>query len=66
LTTDGYLDQNGGAKDFPLGKKRFTKLVEGCQSLPLNEQKTYFMEQLALYQGNNDRNDDVTLLSFRF
>jgi PAS domain S-box-containing protein len=66
LTTDGYLDQNGGEKGFPLGKKRFTKLVENCQSLPLNEQKAYFVEQLALYQGNNDRNDDVTLLSFRF
>jgi serine phosphatase RsbU (regulator of sigma subunit) len=66
LTTDGYLDQNGGEKSFPLGKKRFIKLVEACQTLPLSEQKTYFMEQLALYQGNNDRNDDVTLLSFRF
>ena len=23
LTTDGYLDQNGGDKSFPFGKKRF-------------------------------------------
>ncbi len=66
LTTDGYLDQNGGEKGFPLGKKRFLKVAESCQSLPLNEQKGVFEAALLDYQGDNHRNDDVTLLSMRF
>ena len=66
LTTDGYVDQNGGEKGFPLGKKRFLKVAESCQSLPLNEQKAVFEAALLDYQGDHDRNDDVTVLSMRF
>ncbi len=66
LTTDGYVDQNGGEKGFPLGKKRFLKVAESCQSLPLNEQKAVFEAALLDYQGGHDRNDDVTVLSMRF
>ena len=28
LTTDGYLDQNGGEKSFPFNKKRFKALLD--------------------------------------
>ena len=66
LTTDGYLDQNGGEKDLPFGKKRFMRFAEACQHLPLTEQREYFVEQLLVYQHGEERNDDITLLSFKF
>jgi serine phosphatase RsbU (regulator of sigma subunit) len=66
LTTDGYLDQNGGEKDLPFGKKRFMRFAEACQHLPLTEQREYFVEQLLAYQKDGDRNDDITLMSVKF
>ena len=64
ITTDGFLDQNGGEKGFPFGKKRFKKIIEENYSKPMKEQKHIFLETLAKYQGNNERNDDITLIGF--
>lgn len=62
ITTDGYLDQNGGEKDFPFGKKNFGKIIEQNKNLTFEEQRVLFMEELDKYQGDQDRNDDVTVI----
>jgi len=65
VCTDGYLDQNGGAKGFPLGKTLFLQqIVEQCQ-MPMLEQKNYLIEFLNTYQGESERNDDVTVIGFK-
>ncbi|MEA3384619.1 MAG: SiaB family protein kinase [Campylobacterota bacterium] len=67
-TTDGYLDQNGGSKDFPFGKKRFTQIIKESHNSPMSEQKKVFIEKMDSYESeieNNDRNDDMTLIAFQ-
>ena len=67
LTTDGYIDQNGGEKDFPFGKKRFKRLIESNYNLPMQKQKEIFIEEIEKWekmQKNNERNDDMTIVAF--
>jgi len=67
ITTDGYIDQNGGQKEFPFGKKRFLKIIEQNYQKPMFEQKKIFIEELYQYQNNPktlERNDDITLIGF--
>ncbi|MEA3554480.1 MAG: SpoIIE family protein phosphatase [Campylobacterota bacterium] len=66
-TTDGYLDQNGGEKDFPFSKKRFGNIVKENHTKPMSEQKDIFIDQMDKYESmieNNDRNDDMTVIVF--
>jgi len=65
VTTDGFLDQNGGEKGFPFGKKRFMNLIKQYYKYPFNIQKDIFMAELKKYQGDNERNDDITVIGFR-
>ncbi len=64
LTTDGYLDQNGGEKSFPFGKKNFKNIVNDNYKKTLVQQQEIFLEKLTEYQGNEETNDDVTLIGF--
>ncbi|MEA3289494.1 MAG: SpoIIE family protein phosphatase [Campylobacterota bacterium] len=64
-TTDGYLDQNGGAKDFPFGKKRFGNIIKEYHMESMADQQEVFLEEMSLYESmieDNDRNDDMTLI----
>lgn len=66
-TTDGYLDQNGGKKDFPFGKKRFGNIIKEHHSQSMADQQTTFMYEMYEYENmvpNNDRNDDMTIIGF--
>jgi len=65
LTTDGYLDQKGGKKGFCFGKKRFQNNLTPCHNIPMSEQKKILLDQLAEYQGNHERNDDVTVIGMK-
>ncbi len=66
-TTDGYLDQNGGEKDFPFSKKRFSNIIKANHTIPMEEQKQNFIDEMEKYETmipNNDRNDDMTVIVF--
>jgi polar amino acid transport system substrate-binding protein len=66
-TTDGYLDQNGGVKDFPFGKKRFTNIIKEHYNENMAEQQTIFLYEMQEYEmqvPDNDRNDDMTVIGF--
>ncbi len=64
LTTDGYLDQNGGEKSFPFGKKRFSQILKENYHEQFLDQKEILLDTLQEYQQNEDKNDDVTLIGF--
>jgi len=64
LSTDGYFDQNGGEKGFPMGRKRFHAYLLSHAHLPFTEQKEALVADLAAYQKEESRNDDVTLIGF--
>jgi PAS domain S-box-containing protein len=66
-TTDGYLDQNGGEKDFPFGKKRFSNIIKENYTKSMNDLQNIFIDSMTEYESmieNNDRNDDMTLIGF--
>jgi len=67
-TTDGFLDQNGGAKDFPFGKKRFANIIKENHTKSMQKQQEVFNSTMEEYESimedNHDRNDDMTIISF--
>ena len=65
LTTDGYLDQNGGEKGFPFGKKRFQKIINEYYVEEMADQQEIFLNELDEYQDEAERNDDVTFIGFK-
>jgi len=61
VCTDGYVDQLGGEKLFPYGKKRFKDTI--CASdISLEEQKDIMIKSHKAYQGEESRVDDLTLV----
>jgi len=62
LTTDGYIDQSGGNKGLPFGKKKFKRIIQEYDSKPMNEQKNIFLHELSVYQKDLERRDDVTVI----
>ncbi|MPN39516.1 hypothetical protein SDC9_187044 [bioreactor metagenome] len=66
LTTDGYIDQNGGAKDLPFSRKRFISAIIDQPDLGLAMQKDAFESIFNQYRGNELQRDDITLLGFCF
>ncbi len=65
LTTDGYIDQLGGEKEFSFGKSHLTQLIKTYAQEKMEDQRTYFLNALREYQGEYERNDDVTMVAFR-
>ena len=66
-TTDGYLDQNGGSKDFPFGKKRFGNIIKEKYTENMIKQQSIFLNEMMIYEDmveNNERNDDMTVVAF--
>ena len=65
ITTDGYIDQNGGEKGFPFGKKRFKQLIEENYHKEMKTQKEIFMQQFYKYKKSEVQNDDITLIGLK-
>jgi phosphoserine phosphatase RsbU/P len=65
LTTDGYLDQNGGSKCFPFGKKRFKEIINTYYVESMADQQEVFLYEMAEYEGKEERNDDITVMGFK-
>jgi len=65
LTTDGFLDQNGGKKGFPLGKKRFIQMILENTNETFADQQEVLLYELQKYQKDNERNDDVTVIGIK-
>ncbi len=66
MTSDGFIDQNGGGQDYPIGRRRFVEAIgaEAVQSLTQQQEK---LEQLLVdYMDREVQRDDITVLGFRF
>ena len=66
LTTDGLLDQAGGAKGYSFGNARFMDLLMRQAGRSLHEQRAALQVELDNYRGTLPQRDDITVLSFRF
>jgi len=65
ITTDGYLDQNGGSEDKRYGRKRFIKLLKNNQEKDLSAQGKIYKKELQQFMVNYEQRDDITLLGFQ-
>jgi serine phosphatase RsbU (regulator of sigma subunit) len=65
LSTDGFLDQSGGAEGFGFGTGRLTRMLQDHAPLPLADQIRAFDATLDAWRGHLAQRDDVTLLAFR-
>ena len=65
ITTDGYLDQNGGEKGFPFGKKRFEKLLLQYHKESIEKQQEAFYKAFQEYKKDYEQTDDITLIALK-
>ena len=65
MTSDGLIDQIGGAKRRSFGKRRLMKLITAIQHLPIAEQQNRILAALDEHQGDEPRRDDVSVFGFR-
>ncbi|SMB90324.1 Serine phosphatase RsbU, regulator of sigma subunit [Desulfonispora thiosulfatigenes DSM 11270] len=65
MTTDGYIHQNGGEKDFSLGKTKFMEILQEVYEYELSEQKLTLEEKLLSYMGENPQRDDIAVIGFK-
>lgn len=65
ITTGGLLSQIGGKNGLPYGKERFLTFLESIQEENFSQHKELIMKELVSYQGENDREDDVTIIGIK-
>ena len=66
MTTDGFVDQNGGLKDFPMGRRKFVEAIAGSKGQSMVQYKDDLEQVLAAYMREEAQRDDITVLGFRF
>lgn len=64
LTTDGLIDQIGGARRLSFGKRRFRECISVGADVSMAEQAATLRDRFATHQGSEIRRDDVTVLGF--
>jgi len=65
ITTDGYIDQIGGKKGFPFGKKRFMKVLQNNINSSLKDIKLALIQELEKWKleyNCKEQNDDITVI----
>ena len=65
ISTDGFWDQNGGAKNLPYGKKRLKKMLDEIHNESMADQQEEFIYTFEEYKGENEVNDDVTVVGLK-
>lgn len=65
LTTDGYIDQNGGEKDFAFGRRRFMELLAALPPGDMELQKDALEDALQNYMQGRPQRDDITVFGVR-
>ncbi len=65
FSTDGYVDQPGGANSFPFGKRRFRHLLFERRAVSLREQQQMLKAEWDAYKGDRGQVDDVTVIGMR-
>ncbi|MEA3289323.1 MAG: SpoIIE family protein phosphatase [Campylobacterota bacterium] len=65
ILSDGYIDQLGGDKNISFGKKRLQRLLEEVQDMNMKQQQDIILNALRDYQGDNERQDDITFIALK-
>jgi serine phosphatase RsbU (regulator of sigma subunit) len=65
ITTDGLLDQIGGARDIAYGKRRMREQLLAQRDAPARDVAAALLQDSAAWQGRQPRRDDLTFFCFR-
>jgi serine phosphatase RsbU (regulator of sigma subunit) len=65
VTTDGLIDQIGGAKAISFGKRRIKEVLMTHRGLSPSDLNRAVQRELKSWQGSHHRRDDLTFFSFR-
>ncbi|AKN30197.1 serine/threonine protein phosphatase [Clostridium carboxidivorans P7] len=65
VTTDGFIHQNGGQKNYPFGKKRLYNMIQKCEAKDLDSMKVEFENTLQQYMNGEEQRDDITVFAFK-
>lgn len=65
MTSDGYLDQNGGPENKRYSRKSFIELLQKIQGEDVSVQGEIIKEELECYKGSEPQRDDITVVGFR-
>jgi serine phosphatase RsbU (regulator of sigma subunit) len=65
MTTDGYLTQNGGARNISFGRKRFEQIIANYDLSDLSQAKQVFETELQQYMNGEAQRDDLTVVGFK-
>ncbi len=65
LSSDGYQDQFGGAKDGKFKSKPFRELLLKISSLPMREQREILDSTMNEWKNNLHLNDDILVIGFK-
>lgn len=65
VTTDGLIDQVGGAKAIAFGKRRLRELLVAHRVLAPAALNRVLQRELQAWQGEHHRRDDLTFFCFR-
>ncbi len=66
ISTDGFIDQLGGKKHFPLGNKKFRNILLKTYHHDFSVQQKELFKLFDEYKGDNDQLDDITIIGFGF
>ncbi|MBF0100489.1 MAG: PAS domain S-box protein [Desulfobacterales bacterium] len=65
MLTDGFTDQLGGEHRRRFSNKRLKNLLSTIWQKPLKVQKDVLLKDISEYQGQNEQQDDITIIGFR-
>lgn len=65
VTTDGFIHQNGGPKNYPFGKKRLYTMLQETEAKDLSSLKFNFETTLKDYMNTEEQRDDITVFAFK-
>jgi serine phosphatase RsbU (regulator of sigma subunit) len=65
LTTDGLIDQIGGAKDIAYGKRRMRDVLLANRAERARDVSQAMLDDYQAWQGAQPRRDDLTFFCFR-
>ncbi|WP_207682064.1 SpoIIE family protein phosphatase [Desulfonema magnum] len=66
MFTDGFTDQLGENEERRFGSRRFRELLNENSRKPFDEQRNALLRAFNVYKGENERQDDVTVVGFGF
>ena len=65
ISTDGFIDQNGGSRNTRFGSKNFKNLLLEIHDQPLFEQKNILEQTLNDWMGGHPQRDDILVIGAR-